>query len=246
MLNCMNADVLRIQKKKSYLIMISIVVLSIMVSGIVALVSGDNGSRYFEMITSLSLAFCTLLIGIPIYNAVLTDDFKSRTMQIAIGRGLSRHKLICTRLLEIIIIVFEACIVLTLFTLVCGLIGGVKLSSILPGIQLIGRQFVLTVAYSAVSMIFAYLSQNGTSGLILYILMSSGALNMILNGILGVLPVIKDYNIGSYLISGMVNKISESASFGTGLLWFLVLVVVWVCLPTFITMKIFEKKELEF
>lgn len=194
------------------------------------------------------LEHTAIFIGIPIFSTVLNDDFKSRTMQTAIGRGLSRHKLIFTRLLEIIIIAFEACLVFALFTLLCGLIGGVELSHISPGIITIGRQFLLMVAYGAVAMFFTYLSQNGALGLIFYILIAAGVIGMIFNALLRFLPVIKDsdFDISSYLISGMVNKISESASFGTGLLWFFVFVVVWICLPTFITMKIFEKKELEF
>ena len=137
MRNCIKADILRVQRKKGLIIMSIIIMLIIAIAGIVARTSGDKGPDRFFLILSATLGFNTLMLGIPVFNAVLGDDFKSKSMQTAIGHGLSRDKLILARLIEIIVIVIEAYIVFLLGILIFGLIGGVDMKTIGDTIQTI-------------------------------------------------------------------------------------------------------------
>ncbi len=247
MRNCIKADILRVQRKKGLIIMSIIIMLIIAIAGIVARTSGDKGPDRFFLILSATLGFNTLMLGIPVFNAVLGDDFKSKSMQTAIGHGLSRDKLILARLIEIIVIVIEAYIVFLLGILIFGLIGGVDMKTIGDTIQTNLDEILCIIGFSAVSMIFVYGTQNGVLGLVFYILLGASVFDIIISAI-SLLPFLRDtdFNLGDYVISGMATKVVQASSFGTGALWFLAFLVFWVALPTFIAMQIFKNKELDF
>jgi hypothetical protein len=248
MRNCLKADILRVQKKKAYIIMTSFVLFIIAIAGITSLILGsEKGPDAFHTIISAAFGFNSLLLGIPVFSAVIGDDFKSRSMQTVIGRGLSREKLIYARLIEIIIIVIEAYIVFDLAVLIFGLVGGVDINLIGTIIRGGCREMLNIIGFTSVSMIFAYWTQNGTLALVAYILLGASVFDLLISAI-SFLPGIRntDINIGDYVITGMVGHAVDATSFGKGLLWFVFFVLVWVCLPTFIAVKAFKHKELDF
>ncbi len=248
MRNCIKADILRVQRKKSYIIMTSIIMLIIVIAGIVALVKGgEKGESMFNTIITVGLGFNSLMLGIPVFNAVLGDDFKSRSMQAAIGRGLSREKLIYARLTEIIFIVVEAYLVFYLAILVFGLIAGVDIKVIGSTMWDVSVGLLTIIGFSTVSMIFVYWTQNGTLGLVSYILLGASVFDLLISS-LSLLPGIRDtdINIGDYVVSGMSSHVIHATSVGNGIIWFIAFVVCWVCLPTFIAIRAFKHKELDF
>ena len=247
MRNCIKADILRVQRKKSYIIMASFIMLIIIIASIVSICSGDKGPDRFDMIVTLGMSFNSLLLGIPVFNAVLGDDFKSRSMQTAIGRGLSRDKLIYARLIEMIVIVVEAYIAFYLGILIFGLVGGVGISQIGDIIFSVSKDLFNTIGFAAVSMIFVYWTQNGTLGLVSFILLGASVFDLLISG-LSLLPGIRntDFNFGDYVISGMVSNAFSASNAGSGLLWLLAYAVVWVCRPTYIAIRIFRHRELDF
>ncbi|MCR5544307.1 MAG: hypothetical protein K6F55_09200 [Eubacterium sp.] len=247
MRNCIKADTLRVQRKKSYIIMTSIILLLFIVACIVSRASGSKGPERFELIINGVMNFSSLLLGIPVFSAVLGDDFRSKSMQTAIGRGLSREKLILARLFEIVIIVVEAYIIFYLGILILGLIGGVPMSQIGDLIVNISKGIFVIIGFTSVSMIFVYLTQNGTLGLVFYILLGANVFDLLIT-LSSLLPGLRntDINIGDYAISGMVGNAFYASSFGKGLIWMIAFLVCWVALPTFIAIQIFKKKELDF
>lgn len=247
MRNCIKADILRVQKKKSLIIMSIIITLIIVTAGLVARASAENGSERFYLILSLALGFNTLMLGIPVFSAVLGDDFKSKSMQIAIGFGLSREKLILARLIEIVIIVIEAYIVFFIGILIFGLVGGVDMKTIGETITSCFDDILSIIGFTTVSMIFVYGTQNGVLGLVIYILLGASVFDIIISAA-SLLPFIRDtdINLADYVISGMSMKVIQASSFGSGALWLIAFLVFWIALPTFIAMQIFKNKELDF
>ena len=245
MRNCIKADILRVQRKKSYIVMSIIIMLIILTAGIVSRASGAKGPDRFYTILSLALGLNTLLLGIPVFSAVIGDDFKSKSMQTAIGRGLSREKLILARLFEIIIIVIEAYIFYFLFILISGLIGGVSMSIIGDTIVTLFDEILSIIGFSTIAMIFVYGTQNGTLGLVFYILLSASVFDTLFIAT-SFLPFLSNIDLSGYTVSGMSSKVVQASSFGTGALWFVIFTVVWIALPTFLAMQVFKNKELDF
>ena len=58
----------------------------------------ESRAEAYSGFVSPVLGMLGLLIGVPIFLAVFSDDFKSKAMQTAIGYGISRSKLILCRM----------------------------------------------------------------------------------------------------------------------------------------------------
>ena len=174
MRNCIKADILRVQRKKPLLIMIFIsFCISVLGAVIIKMLKVDPDA-YSEVIDILS-GFNSLLIGIPVFNAVLSDDFKSKSMQTAIGHGLTRNKLIFARFFEIVITLIEAYIILSIAMFITGLVIGTKGDALLTAIGKSWMDSVTVLCYTSIAIVFVYCMQNGTLGLVMYILMASGS-----------------------------------------------------------------------
>ena len=247
MRNCIKADILRVQRKKAFLIMLGVILL-ILVSGalVIKLLKMDVGA--FQGVCSVTAGFSSLFIGIPVFNAVLSDDFKSKSMQVAIGHGLTRNKVIFARFFEIGILVIEAFVLVSLAMLGIGLCVGVGAGDMITCIGKCWINVLEIIVYSAISIVFVYSMQNGTFGLVMFILMASGVLSGMV-ALLDLIPFFSKHNIsiGEYLPSGMLMKIENSAlATGKRIGWLVVVLLCFVVLPLFLTMKIFQKKELDF
>ena len=69
-----------------------------------------------------------LLLGIMIYLSVYADEFTSNSMQILIGRGVSRFRLILSKFVNCVIISVISFAAYTALVLVLGLILGAGLT----------------------------------------------------------------------------------------------------------------------
>ena len=250
MRNVIKADLFRVQRKKSYIVMISIVSILMIGAALVAgfgIFKGDK-SENFSVFMSFATTFNGLMIGIPVFSAVLSDDFKSRSMQTAIGLGMSRTKMILSRFLEILFIVIEAYIVFTIMTGALGLAFGIKKAVILDTIREMWIGSIQILVYAAISMIFVYLSQNGSVGMVIYILLCMNIVSLLFNA-LSQIPVIRDskIDINDFLATGIIGKVTNAKlAAGTRVGWAAVLCGCYIALPLFITTRIFKHKELEF
>ena len=230
--------------------MISIVFVLIIGTSLIAglkLFKGDMSDN-FKTFVSVSVGFNSLLIGIPVFSAVFTDDFKSRSLQTAIGRGMSRTKLIFTRFFEVVIILIEANVLLSIVVFVNGEVFGVKGTAITDVLNSMWVDSTTIVCYFAVAMIFVYWKQNGTLGLVLYILMSLNAFNLALVGI-NQIPFLKknDIDLTELVVEGMKESIlNADKSAEARILWAVAMVSIYIVLPLLITVRIFRRRELEF
>ena len=250
MRNCFVADLFRVQRKKAYLICISITFALMIFASILAgtkVLRGDVSENY-SLFVSLAVSFNSLLIGIPVFSAVLSDDFKSRSMQTAIGRGMSRTKLIITRFLEFILILFEAYVILTIFDFGLGMIFDIDPHDIKVVAFQMWVESAFIICCFAVAMIFVYLKQTGTVGLVVYILLACNALELAFTG-LSQIKFFKDHDINlvDYTIDGMKSSVLDTTnSTSTRVSWALMMLVCFIIIPLLLTTRIFKKKELEF
>ena len=59
-----------------------------------------NAVSYLSAI-SFPLSFMAMFLGLFDILAVFSEDFKAKTMQVAIGRGVSRTQVVLTKLLDV-------------------------------------------------------------------------------------------------------------------------------------------------
>ncbi len=159
MRNCMKADLIRVQKKKSFILMA--VITLVILSGAFLLAKflpGKGGfSSAFSMYMGMGTGTFSLLMGIPVFLAVYSDDFKSKAMQTAIGFGVSRTKLIICRFLEIISLLIECAVVFSVVVMIFGLAGGADWSAIGSVLKSLWLDVYTSLCYCSIAIIIVYI-----------------------------------------------------------------------------------------
>ncbi len=222
-------DLRRAQKKKSFIICMSVVILLMVVVAIVAFVkpvkatdisfmlSGEPNARGYSFLSNITLAFSLIpfLTGIPVFQTVFSDDFKSRTMQTAIGRGISRRRLILARFYEAIALIIEEMVIFTILGLIMSMIMGASIGGIGKMIAELWFDSILVVADIAIAMLILYMSQNTTGGLVMYILLAANVFRAVL-ALLDLIPFLKNNGIKfSNAVPDGVHSIARDYLFGT-------------------------------
>ena len=254
MRNVILTDIRRAQSKKS-LIVCTIIMTAISILASIGVRSltfffDSPAEAYETIIPGLSSFFSPLLIGIPIFSAIYTDDFKSRSMQIAIGRGVSRTKMMLARFLETLILVVEWHIIFSIIALICGLIDGGSTSQMLSCIGSIWETSIKMIVYLSLSLLFVYGTLNPTAGLVFYIIFVVNVLDTIF-AFIDMIPFLSEHGIeiSKFFPANACSNLTVAISQGNGLhifTWGLGVVLGYIILPLVISIIIFNKKELEF
>lgn len=250
MLNCIKADMLRVQRKKSYIIMSVFIIILAVALGLLAvsgLFKGNKSDNYASMVGA-AFGLSNLLIGIPVFNSVFSDDFKSRSMQVSIGFGISRTKMVLIRFIEFLLIFAEAFLAFSICVYIMGAIFGIRTDAMNEVVKGIWQSMISIVGFASFSMMFVYLTQNGTFGLVVYILLATSAFTLIFTGI-DLIPFLSDNNISisAITIDGMYGKMfDEKLSQSKNIFWGVMYFACYVVLPLLLTLKIFKHKELDF
>ena len=220
-------DLRRAQRKKSYIICMSIVVLLMLIVCIFSFVrpsssealaaqTRETSGRALQFLDSIGIAFSMLpfLVGIPIFQTVFSDDFKSRTMQTAIGRGISRRRLVLARYYEVIALLIEACVIFTVIGIIMGLIMGASIGGLASMTGSLFFDAILVVSNMSIAMLILYMSQNTTGGLVMYILLAADVFRMIL-ALADMIPFLKNNDIKlSNILPGGVQQLARNNLFG--------------------------------
>lgn len=249
MTNYIFADLNRIFKKQSFLLALGAFAGCFVILVFIYFNPSFTSDMYVSKITSF-MSYFPLIIGLFTFLSVYADDFKCHSMQIAIGYGMPRSRIIFAKLLESTIL-----LLLTAGAMAILLVATPLLLKLAPTSQQI-VSLVLTalgeslraLGYVAISAIAVFLSQNGTGGIILYVLLSSKTIYIVLSMLLG-----QDFlrnaigDLTKYLYTVMIYTCKTNLMQGGHVLIYLIFaLLLYVVLPTIISMVGFHKKELEF
>lgn len=222
-----STDLRRAQMKKSFIVCLCIVALLMLVVCIVAFVrpagaeelagqTAETSGKGLKFLNNVGIAYGMIpfLVGIPVFQAVFSDDFKSRTMQTAIGHGISRRRLVLCRFYEACALIVEACLIFTVIAFIMGLIMGASIG----GLALMtGKLFfdaLLVVANISIAMVVLYATQNPTGGLVMYILLAAEAFRMLLT-MADMIPFLKNNGIKlSNILPSGVHQLAYNRLFG--------------------------------
>ena len=239
MLNFVKADMLRVLKKKSYIIMTSLVFVIYAATLIVILAKSPEDA---ELVSGLLATAAVLLIGIPAFIGVFNDDFNSKAMQTIIGFGTSRTRFVLSRYCEYLVILAQAFALISLLSFILFAASG-HLADSGTIFSSLWKEYFITVFCVSISMIVVYGAQNTTFGLVVFIALAADLLNLALTA-LSFAPIFSKHNIDPSLIlpSILINTaINEEKP-----ILYLVAVLCYIVIPLILTVKLFEKKELEF
>ena len=249
MTNYIKADIRRILHKNTFLAAVGIFL--VLYAGMVFIYFNPTftSDMYVAKITSY-LSYFPLIVGLFVFMSVYADDFKCKSMQVAIGYGFSRSRIIAAKLAESFLLLTGVGIITgVLINIVPSMIGlDMDGSQHLNLTLAIVTEILRTAGYIAISAIAIFASQNAINGIIFYVLFSTKSVYIILSMILGqdiIVNTIGDFT--KYLYTPQLYAAKAAIiQHGTIGVAPIVAIVVYVLLPAVISAVIFRKKELEF
>ena len=246
MLWYMRADLRRISRRIPRLIVLALLYIALTV----ALVSISRADVEIAPLMILCehyvIGFLPLVIGTIEMAVILGDDFRAKTMQQAIGRGVSRTRVVLTKLLDLTvlmlidIVVFGAVIFAAngVFRLGMSADAGRELLLWLLG------AWVKSVAYGSLSLILGFYAQNALFAILAYIALSSGIANKMLGMALG-MKALSALHLGRFLLSTEIDTLFTHALLGHFDLSALIVVLLYIAGGAAAAAYLFKNTELE-
>ena len=199
-----------------------------------------------EMMTKIMTYICPLF-GLVEFGVVIGDDLKAKTMQIAIGTGVSRKKVILAKWFEMIFLTALDMTVFVAITYVIGRIRGVVFDGEPLRDIIILAVFALVQLAGAVMLTFivVFHTMNSNLGTVAYIVTAFGIFGFICEAVITIGPL-DQLHLDSYLFSPLLEAAKARMIIGTvsiphiaGCAAYLVLFYILACAA-------FKKVELEF
>ena len=182
-----------------------------------------------------------LMCLVPVYITVYGDEIRTGSMQTVIGRGMSRRKVIISKLIDCIILFTMMFIVFLLLFFVKNAIADLTLT---PKQNLMAFVYVLltcirATGYFAVTGLFLFSSWNIAIGLTACVML------VFVNVSLALVQTNMHIPVHDYWIDGLVNAAYNDLLIGDFPWKLIVMIAVYIIGAVVITIKIFDRKELD-
>ncbi len=264
MKNSIFADIKRVGKKPSFIILLIVEVVAILCVNLLlkaAIPALQEAAKtdpslatmpltpemsYYSMTVVMICGVGAFLLGLPIFMAIFSDDFRSHAMQNVIGFGLSRSKLILARFFEVVILMAFVSVIMLATAYATGLILGMDSDTIGRTCQESMIGLIPVLCYLAICIIFVYGTQSTTLSMIMYILFILGIPGKLFDVIRNSIPGMKDIHIEWILPDRLMSDVALSDTYSWGWVAWIIIPVVFIALPVWVATVLFKKKELEF
>ena len=247
--NYIGADLRRIFRKQSFLRAFGAFAGCFAILVFIYFDPNFTAEMYVSKMTSF-MSFFPLVVGLLTFLSVYADDFKCRSMQIAIGCGMPRGRIIFAKLLESAVLLLATAAVMAVLLVIAPLLLGLTPTSqqMASLVLTAGAEPLRALGYGAISAVAVFLTQNATGGTILYVLLSSKTVYIIATMLLG-----QDFlrntvgDLTKYLYTAMLYTCKANlVQGGQPFICMSFALLIYVMLPTVISVVGFRKKELEF
>lgn len=128
MCNYIGADIRRVLHKPSFLGAIGTFAGLFALTVFIYFNPTFTAELYVTKISSF-LSFFPLIVGLFVFLSVYADDFKCRSMQVAIGYGIPRGKIVLGKLLESAVLLFGVAAGMAVFVLAAPILLGLAPSA---------------------------------------------------------------------------------------------------------------------
>lgn len=186
-------------------------------------------------------------VGGFLFSAIYTDDLNSKNLIALVGFGMGKAKIVLSK---IVIIVLFGSIIFSILPLIhCAiyaLFGWMTDGHTLFMIYTVSLKYLLmTIAFSTISGILVYGFQKTTFAIVLYVLLSVGTINILLE-------VIADFlehaapNLVNHLMNGITDRIIAGMIERSPNTSAIIEYVVYILIALIVSIVAFNKKEMEF
>lgn len=249
MRNYVLADIKRICHKKSFLAIVGAYMGLFLIMIFIYFNPSFTAAAYVAKTTTF-LSFFLLFVGLLVFLSVYYDDFKSKSMQIAIGYGMSRYKVVLSKVMDSILLLFVTVFCIGIIILIIPAILGLSLSGaqIVELVASIIVEVLRAIGYICISAIPVFYTQNAVNGTIFFVLLSSKTIMILLTMILGQDILVNTVgDLMQYLYTSMLyNTRNMFVQEGTVSITLFGALTLYIVLPVILSILSFRKKELEF
>lgn len=212
-----------------------------------AISGGATPYGMVETVTQIvNLTVCPVF-GLIEYGVVYGDDLKAKTMQIAIGTGVSRKKVIFTKWVEIMILTTIDTIIFLVIAYIISIVRGAVFSGepLRDVLVLSGFSIVKIAGSVAITSILLFGTMNATIGMIIFITSAFGILYFLISALVTIGPL-ESLHLDQYLFTSILEAAKSRAVIGTLSIPHIIGIVVYLLIFFLIACRIFKKVELEF
>ncbi|WP_432627391.1 hypothetical protein [Brotaphodocola sp.] len=247
MINYIRADLYRLNRRLPRLFWLFILLVSSMIF-LVWKSQHDvwNSVNYTAAVASV-IELVGILAGFFETNFAFSEDFKAKTMQMAIGSGISRRQVVMTKIAGLGTVMFLDLMVLYLCSLVFGLVTGIQ---ILP--EQIGEMSIVLLCtwmnvlfYASVISIVLFYFQSGGVWMMLYWIVMIDPVNVIIEQFSDN-DIVAFLHLKSFTYTTILGKFQTQLVFGKFNFPSFLGIAIYFVLVWGITVFLFKKRELEF
>lgn len=244
MLNYIIADFKRIFVRVSRIVA-TVIIIALMIW--VSYLTRESGGLGFLNVLKQILTYLPVPLGVIELLAIFSDDFKAKSMQIAIGCGLGRNRVILSKWIQFVIFSVMDWVCAVGLTIICANLFGNKVPAVVIGeIAVITIHNILkNVTVCAYVGITVFLLQSITAPMILFIILSTGFVESIVK-IASMNPKVATLHLESRTPLGMVNYAQAHVTMGMFPVFTYICIALYIALGLVLTMALFKKRELEF
>ncbi len=197
----------------------------------------DQIDSFESMVALIGMLMCL----VPVYITVYGDEIRTGSMQTVIGRGMSRRKVIISKLIDCAILFTMMFMVFLLLFFVKNAIAGLTLT---PKQNFMASVYVLltcirATGYFAVTGLFLFSSWNVAIGLTACVML------VFANVAFGLVQTNMHIPIHDYWIDGLVSSAYNDLLIGDFPWKLIAMVAIYIVGAVIITIKIFDRKELD-
>ena len=250
MLNYIRADFYRIfhqALRYIWLVLCMVVLVALQLS----LAMKDNlNALGFAASIHTYLKVAAVICGVGELSSVFTDDFRAKTMQIAIGNGVSRRHVVLAKLLEMVILFLVDMLIITVLMILGGVIFMGLSFTARPIQQMLVSVFTSTltaVLCADVAMILLFYTQKTGFAPLLYLVLYVDPVNLIFQMFFSTNEIFLRLRLGDYTMTSLIGTINTQLGLGASFpLSKIILVLVYIVAVYVITCLVFDKQELDF
>ncbi|MCI2049769.1 MAG: hypothetical protein LKJ76_08650 [Lachnospiraceae bacterium] len=247
MRNYISADLKRICRRiPRAIVLASVYVILIL---IVVLSAGQNtwNSVTFTLIVEQYIAALTVIFGIIELISVYSDDFKAKTMQVAIGTGLQRDRVVFSKYTELLVLTFADLVLFAAAALISAAVvkTGYSADQAMEISVLCFKVWLSIAGYSSLSMILIFFTQATGLATLLYLGLAAKIVSALLS-LLTDLDAIQFLHLNRLLLSTMLDTFGSRLVLNNFNVPSFIGILVYIGIGYAATVFLFRKRELEF
>lgn len=208
-----------------------------------------NSVRFMDAMVTPVLHVYPVLMGLVCFVTTFADDFRCKTMQVAIGIGVSRNKVVISKLIQYALVVLTDLVAIGVVSAVIAVVSGANVTAahtLKIFIDFLGA-WLNCIGYASICMIIVFQLQGITVAMLVFLAFSSQLPYFLLRMLTRFGPqtfsrlhlekLTLDYSLEVLRSNLIMGKLNFSAIMG---------VVIYIGIGLVCSCMIFRKRELDF